>query len=106
MEHNHWASDDGKYIEFCTKKIRKFYPAETAGKVSHIQNIYRKLKTKCVPNVDSLTKVVKTRGGFLLELKPRGDSSGPKSADDVKNAVKYTLEFSQVQCSYKTIDSG
>ncbi|KAF8324425.1 uncharacterized protein EI90DRAFT_3075323 [Cantharellus anzutake] len=89
---------DGKYIEFFKKKIRKFYRIEDELKISFLESIYDKLKAKGVPNVDTLTRIEMSHPehGCFVELAPRGDPSGPESAEDVKNAVICVLEALQV----------
>ncbi|KAF8330078.1 uncharacterized protein EI90DRAFT_3061505 [Cantharellus anzutake] len=90
--------DDRKSIEFFKHKIRKIYRVEDKLKVSFLESIYNKLKAKGVPNIDTLTRIEMSHPehGCFVELAPRGDPSGPKSAEDVKNAVICVLEVLQV----------
>ncbi|KAF8317535.1 uncharacterized protein EI90DRAFT_3085067 [Cantharellus anzutake] len=90
--------DDGKSLEFFKHKIRKIYRVEDKLKVSFLESIYKKLKAKGVPNVDTVRKIEMSHPehGCFVELAPRGDSSGPQSAEDVKNAVICVLKALQV----------
>jgi hypothetical protein len=98
IETNRGVSEDGKSIEFLRNKIRKHYRAEDQLKISFLKSIYDKLKAKRVPNVDSLTRFETSHPehGCFVELEPRGDNSGPASAEDVINAAICVLEALQV----------
>lgn len=74
------------------------YRVEDISQVVFLETIYEKLKEKRVPNVDRLmrTETAHSKLGCFIELEPRGDTKGPSSADDIKNAVTCVLETLQV----------
>ena len=92
MRHGLRFRDDGKEINYTKYGIRKTYAKAHRGRIVHLKAIYDKLKRKDVPNVDRLIKVE----GCDVVLEPRGINTGPRSASDVKNAVKSLLEALKV----------
>ncbi|PFH47466.1 hypothetical protein AMATHDRAFT_152002, partial [Amanita thiersii Skay4041] len=87
--------DDGKSIEFFKAMTRKNYSLKDTNRVIHLQNIYKLLAQKQVPNVDRLRKA-NVVDECYVELVPRGNDEGPRSVDDVKRAVTCVLEALEV----------
>ncbi|KAH8830949.1 hypothetical protein DL96DRAFT_1594926 [Flagelloscypha sp. PMI_526] len=86
------AREGGGSINFLKTKVRKGYRAENAKVVSFLAKLYGILAEKQVPNVDRLVEFEESESNPYVELEPRGFSDGPKSAYDVKNAVRSVLE--------------
>lgn len=84
--------------------MKKTYDgADRYSKIIQLKNIYKILKEKKVPNVDSLALAyADTAHGAVAYLKPRGVDARPKDTGEMLDAVICILEAVMV----RVVDPG
>ena len=80
-------------MEIGTKSVKKVsHGDQGAERVRYIQSIYRQLKEKDVPHVDSLTHAV----GSTIYVEPKGIAVKPSNEKEPLDAIICVLQALQV----------